>query len=352
MAAIQKTFSFFDAPCDAPCESCRPSIAEASPVTESVSEKGPGASTSGHLEAAEGLSRAERLRRLRAAIGGTSAGPDALPCGESSQRFSTGSAALDGLLPPGGLRHGTITEWVGESAACGVAALSLAVAAERRRRSPGVGDFPAAGERQGEDRGGTAGALVVVDSGGQFYPPAAFALGIAASEIVWCRPRSKAETVWAIDQALRCPAVGDVWADVGDWLDDRDARRCQLAAEAGQTSGWLIRPATVRGKPSFAEVRFFVAIARRNGQQGNVPDSPGEGRHFRPVPEIPWWMDVTLDRVRGGSAGKTTRVGIGRQGELRDETAVLCLASRLAHPKSSPPARGRIDPDGRYAVVG
>ena len=350
MAAIQKTFSFFDAP----RESCRPSITEAPPVTESVPEKGPAASTSGPVEAVgpvEGGSRAERLRRLRAAIGETSAGPGPLPRGESFPRFSTGSAAIDGLLPQGGLRRGTITEWVGENAAGGVAALSLAVAAQRRR-SPGLRDFPVTGERQGEGREGTAGALVVVDSGGQFYPPAAFALGIAASEIIWCRPRSKAETVWAIDQALRCPAVGDVWADVGDWLDDRDARRCQLAAEAGQTSGWLIRPATVRGKPSFAEVRFFVAIAKPDGQQGNVPKSPASAQRFRPVPEVPWWMDVTLDRVRGGSAGKTARVGIGRQGELRDETAALRLASRLAHPKSSPPARRRIGPDGRYAVVG
>src|SRR5205085_6193640 len=71
------------------------------------------------------------------------------------------------------------------------------------------------------------------------------------------RPREKADELWALDQALRCPAVAAVWGPVGE-LDDRALRRLQLAAEEGRGLGLLLREASVCGRPSWADVRLLV----------------------------------------------------------------------------------------------
>src|SRR5437879_6095746 len=59
------------------------------------------------------------------------------------------------------------------------------------------------------------------------------------------------------DEARRCPAVAAVWGPVGE-LDDRALRRLQLAAEEGRGLGLLLRGASVRGRPSWADVRLLV----------------------------------------------------------------------------------------------
>jgi hypothetical protein len=253
---------------------------------------------------------------------------------------------MDELLPHAGLRTGSIIEWLAENEACGAAALSLAVLASRFRSLSG-------------EAASAAGPLVVVDPAGTFYPPAAMALGIPGWRIVWCRPRSHADTVWAIDQALRCEAVAAVWARLGARLEDRDARRFQLAAETGDTSGMLIRPSSVRGQPSFAETRFHVLIPK-TGSFPQAPSSITKPSHSNGPPSQrratheSWPMRVTLDRCRGGTAGGSAWVAIDSRGRIqdstpsglrrprplsaevdRDETAAVHLASRLAHPTLS-----------------
>jgi hypothetical protein len=230
--------------------------------------------------------------------------------------LSTGSRALDRLLPHGGLRADAITEWVSQAEGSGAAALAMIAAANHLHDSAGGP--------------GSGGPLVVV---GSFYPPAAVALGIAAERIVWVRPSGGAELVWAIDQSLRCESVAAVWAQVGADLDDRDARRFQLAAETGGTPGLLIRPAAVRGRPTFADVRLHVSHRHH---------SAGAGSRFGGRV-----LQVTLDRCRGGAAGGSVWVQIDDRARLHDffptpsapisnhETAALRLASELADPATS-----------------
>ena len=180
---------------------------------------------------------------------------------------SSGAAALDRILPAGGFRPGTLVEWLSSAPGDGAATLAFRVAV-RAASSDGR-------------------AVVVLDASGEFYPPAAIAQGIEPSRLIVVHPGNQADHTWALDQALRCPAVAAAvawpeksagWAErseshqgmVGGTrcarptlqrnskLDGRTFRRLQLAAEQGGGVGLLIRPAAVRGEPSWADVRLLV----------------------------------------------------------------------------------------------
>lgn len=266
-----------------------------------------------------GSPRDRILRDLRAKVGCITTSPDedsAIPT------FSTGSTAIDRLLPRGGLRWDSITEWVCESGASSTAALSLITAASYLHS-------PANSLTRG-------GPLVVVCGADEFYPPAAMALGIPAERIIWIRPTRHADAVWSIDQALRSESVAAVWACLGISLDDRDARRFQLACETGRTPGLFVRPKATRGRPSFADVRFHVRLAPRSTK-----------RVLTPFPAL----RVTLDRCRGARGGDGVWVQIDDQARVHPitigseiqsdgdhETAAVRLACQLAHPKTPLPA--------------
>jgi protein ImuA len=165
---------------------------------------------------------------------------------EDDRPLSTGSEALDRLLPAGGLRRGTLVEYLSPGSGCGAGTLALAAAREACE-------------------GGRA--LIVVgtlrvpsfrNAPATFYSPAAAAWGIDLSRLLILRPANEADALWALDQALRCPGVGAVWATC-DRLDVRDFRRLQLAAETGGTLGLLLRPDRLRGQPTWADVQWRVS---------------------------------------------------------------------------------------------
>jgi protein ImuA len=261
------------------------------------------------------------LRQLRAKAGCISTASN----GEAGETLSTGSDAIDSLLPRGGLRFDAITEWVSEADGCGAAALAMITAATYLNSSR---------DRIASSRG----PLVVVSNPSNFYPPAAVALGIPASRIIWVRPTRHVDLVWSIDQALRCQSVAAVWAHIGANLDDRDARRFQLAAEAGRTPGLFIRPAAARGRPSFADVRLHI------GNHNSMPVSELHASEFQ-VRSQQRVMKVMLDRCRGGTVGHSVWIQIDDQARVHkvtpqpfgiseNETAAVRLASELAHPKT------------------
>jgi len=223
----------------------------------------------------------------------------------------------------GGLRQDAISEWIADAEGCGAAALSMIVAANALRAHD-------------QQAGDSSSPIVIIDSRQTFYPPAAIALGIPAARMILVQPRCAADAVWAIDQSLRCEAVAAVWATIDTRLDDRDARRFQLAAEQGRTPGFFVRPLRERGKPSFAEVRLHVK--KGTGRSWQDPEILS---HSTP-------LQVTLDRARGGPLGKSVWIQIDDQTRLievtaphevavpqetRHETAAVHLASQLAHPK-------------------
>ncbi len=150
--------------------------------------------------------------------------------------FSTGISALDRLLPEGGLRSGSLTEWLSPGQGGGAGMLALLAAREACFEG---------------------GALVVIDRQDRFYPPAAAALGIDLEKVILVRPATAADELWAIDQALRCEGVAAVWALV-EAIDWRTFRRLQLAAESQHALGLLVRSSKWRGEPSWSEVQLLV----------------------------------------------------------------------------------------------
>jgi hypothetical protein len=220
--------------------------------------------------------------------------------------LSTGSPALDGLLPGGGLRRGSLVEYLTPGAGSGTRTLALCAAREACE-------------------GGRA--LVVVDRCRTFYPPAAIAWGFDLASLLILQPADDAGELWAIDQALRCSGVGAVYAPCGA-LDVRDFRRLQLAAEAGGTLGILLRPHRLRGQPTWADVQWRISSCRER------PPRRSAGRvhersemHQRP----PWRFRVELARCRGAPAGQAVDV------ELDETTGLWEQASdRHAQPASHP----------------
>lgn len=199
---------------------------------------------------------------------------------EAEKLVSTGFAELDRLLPEGGLKHGSLVEWL---SAAGSGAGTLALAAARQTLGQG-------------------GPLVVVDRAGEFYPAAAALAGIEWSDLIVLRPRSVIDETWAVDQSLRSPAVGAVLC----WTRQADARtrrRWQLSAETGQTFGLLVCPERVRGHACWAAVRWLIE-----------PMVSMPGRRVR----------ATLLYCRSGAAGGQVEL------ELIDEARAMSETARVA----------------------
>ena len=159
---------------------------------------------------------------------------------------SSGCTVLDQLLPAGGFRHGTLVEWLSQLEGSGAGTLAAIAAREASR---------------------AGGAVVLMDRQRWFYPPAAAALGIDLENVIVVRATTDQDEIWALDQSLRCPGVAAVWASLGERIDQRHFRRWQLAAESGGSLGLLLRPATVRGRPSWSHVQLLVEP--RAGQSGH-----------------------------------------------------------------------------------
>jgi protein ImuA len=201
--------------------------------------------------------------------------------GGEQPRVSSGFAALDRILPEQGFRRGALVEWLEEAPGSGAGTLALSAAYEACRQ---------------------AGPLVVIDSSGQFYPPAAAWAGLDLSRLILVRTRQPQDEAWAWDQVLRAAGVAAVLGWV-DRLGSRDLRRLQLAAETGGVLGLLVRPAAARSEPCWADVRWLVqalpAVSERR-------------------------LRVELLRARGSLAGVVAEV------ELDHAASALRLAPSVA----------------------
>lgn len=248
---------------------------------------------------------------------------------------STGSQALDRLLPGGGFCRGSLVEWLAGSAASGAATLALYAAAQAAR---------------------AGGAVVVIDEQASFYPPAALALGIDLEQLIVVRPAGKTDHHWAIDQVLRSRGVAAVWCSPGP-SDDHTLRRWQLAAESSGVVGMLLRPAQARDEPSWAELRLGVAPCRAGEPTSNGAATAGRQASDNSrivsrqaledgqlIADRRRRLRVELVRARQAQAGQSTivelpcrDVGPAVHDALRsnpDETRPVYLASSLAAAKT------------------
>jgi len=226
----------------------------------------------------------------------------------AGETISTGVPALDHLLPDRGLRRGTLVEWLGETAGR---------VSDRAAAASGAGTLALIAACSALETGG---ALVVFDRTRRFYPPAALAWGIPLERLIVVQPSSVAEEAWAVDQSLRSRGVAAVWMPL-ETADEHTLRRWQLAAESSGTLGLLVRGASARSEPSWADLRLAVQ-----------PLSKVTAERTRR-------LRVELLRTRSGGTGRVIEVELparevgqeswGWRGASH-ETSTLHLASSVA----------------------
>ena len=181
-------------------------------------------------------SRAETLEQLaRLCRNGREGAP---PSVEPS-----GSASLDAVLPGGGWQSGTVVELM---PACeGIGELRLLMPALARITH---------GERH----------VAMIAPPYIPFAPALLQHGLRLEHFWIIHARTAIDILWAAEQALRCKSFGAVLA----WpqtIRDREVRRLQLAAEAGNSIGFIYRtPAAAReASPAAVRLRLQAAAAGR-----------------------------------------------------------------------------------------
>jgi hypothetical protein len=250
----------------------------------------------------------------------------------SHEIISTGIPALNALLPAGGLRQGTLCEWLAEE---GTLAATLALHAVREAI-------------RSEEENAGAKVWALIDEAGDFYPPAAAGWGIDLDRLLLVRPADARQAAWAVEQCLRCPGVAVTWCKAvaplcGTKLLPRSKvavslremrpkvavslretqllRRWQLAAERGGGIGLLFRSLAARHEPSWADVRFWVEPLAVGPQLKNESRAGGRVR-------------VELLSCRGGFGGGAVEL------EVLHETGVVRVAGPVADPAARPAAAG------------
>ena len=137
------------------------------------------------------------------------------------------------------------------------------------------------------------------------YGPGLTRFGITPDRFVLLRVERKADAFWAMEEALRCRRLAAVLGQ-GAEPTPIEARRLQLAAEAGGTPAFLLLPPSARPPPSIAVTRWRVDSASSR--------PPFGGR--------PCWR-VALTRCRSGGEGEWLV-------EWDDEALRLDLVAALA----------------------
>ena len=92
------------------------------------------------------------------------------------------------------------------------------------------------------------------------WPPGLVPFGLTPESLILARAARWPEALWAMEEALRCPALGAavLMAGSGQGLDLAATRRLHLAAEAGGVFGLLLRPDGAAGA-SAARTRWHIA---------------------------------------------------------------------------------------------
>jgi protein ImuA len=132
------------------------------------------------------------------------------------------------------------------------------------------------------------------------WPPGLARFGLLPANLILLRAAQWSDALWAMEEALRCPAVAGVllapdWAGdpAAQALDLTASRRLQLAAEAGGGIGLLLRPDLAEPPPSVAASRWRIAAQNAAGAGQGIGD--------------PCWR-LELLRQRGGRPGGPWRV--------------------------------------------
>lgn len=256
--------------------------------------------------------------RRRIALIERSLPPDMQNGRQAAAVIDWGIAAIDNHLPGRGLLLGAVHEFAGFGLDLEEAALAAAVSARLLGRAQGT--------RQGE-------ALWVARER-DLYVRALPGSGCDPSRLLHLKTRRNDDTLWALEEALRCRSLAAIVGEVGP-LDLTQSRRLQLAAEKSGVPALIIRRSVSRNahnwaaQPIAAQTRWRIHPAPSQGTETLRQSLPGFAR---------WRID--LWRCRGGRPGSWL---IEEQEHgWREATLPLPLSAVLAdRPLVAPaPARG------------
>jgi protein ImuA len=134
------------------------------------------------------------------------------------------------------------------------------------------------------------GPCVWIGSGRKIYPPALTAFGIAPERIFFVDTYKPKETLWAIEESLKCESVSAVIGEVRD-LSFNDSRRLQLAVERSGVTGFIHRFMPRSENAVACVTRWKITPVGSETPYG----LPGTG--------FPRWR-VSLVKVRNGKPGE------------------------------------------------
>jgi len=215
-----------------------------------------------------------------------------------------GIAAIDRVLPGGGLALGALHEILGaggdEEDGAVTAAFAAGILGRLATQESSAGD----------------GTVLWCLPHPDFYGPGLTAHGLDPARLVLVRAPRDAEILLAMEEGLRAPGIAAVVGEVGT-LPAVASRRLQLAAERSGITAFLLRrwrdggqAARERNLPNAAVTRWRVAALPSQP----LPGEPGVGH--------PRWR-VELLRCRGGEPACWEVEGA-------DATGHVSLASALA----------------------
>jgi protein ImuA len=273
-----------------------------------------------------------------------------------------GLAAVDRVLPGGGLARGALHEILGAGGDEEDGALAAAFAASIVARLISAGDGASAGD----------GIVLWCLSRPDLYGPGLAILGLDPARLVLVRAARDIEILWAMEESLHTSGVAAVVGEVGT-LPDVASRRLQLAAERSGVTAFALRrwrnseqAASERNLPNAAMTRWRVQalpsqpipirldaltlplprggegwgervtpMVRRGIAPLTLPSPPQRGRGFFNEPGIghPRWR-VELLRCRGGEPA-CWEVEV-REGRVADATDTISLAATLADRSAAP----------------
>jgi protein ImuA len=203
------------------------------------------------------------LNRLRRELCAAEAATGLTP--EGGATLALGIPAIDGVLG-GGLSCGALheiaaTHETGTAAATG---FTLALAARQA--------FPSGRGASRMDASvvsaGIAASNVLwiaedfsLAENGALYGPGLDSTGIAPERLIMVTAARGRDVLWAMEEALRCRAVGVVIGEMrSHGIDQVMTRRLALAAAVGDTLGLLLRT-TPQDEPSAAATRWVIGAA-------------------------------------------------------------------------------------------
>lgn len=230
------------------------------------------------------------LQRLRSRIAAIERGGSGSP--HNDDCLSLGVSEIDEHLPWGGLAAGAVHELLDGDAptsnsttkiggalngAITAFAAALAGKAQRARARPIVWIAPRTGLRE------------------SLYAPGLAGFGLDPSDLIAVRipPGGDfaATALWAMEEALRAPAVGLVCAEI-EAMSLTASRRLQLAAETGGGMGLLLRRDA--GHASGASLPPTACVSR-----WRIAALPGGPPEYANLPGATRWQAELL-RARGG----------------------------------------------------